>query len=207
MGLSLPTTNGVARFIAYCNLPQFQCPQYAGALWTPYNAPSGLASMVAGIQPAFSYCEALSFMVVPWATGHTDSSEWPGNLGTPTPYTSSSPYFMLPTGYFPKITKIGKSAAKIFVADGEQWAFGTNGALPQYTLSSYPADTTGTSGTMFADWGAFDGDSHAWDRTAEPGNIAVSAFKPNYDARPLAFRHGSQQQFGPASTCYKRGIF
>ena len=31
MGLSLPQGNGLARFVAYCNLPQFQCPEYAQA--------------------------------------------------------------------------------------------------------------------------------------------------------------------------------
>jgi prepilin-type N-terminal cleavage/methylation domain-containing protein/prepilin-type processing-associated H-X9-DG protein len=215
MGLSIPQTNGVARFVAYCNLPQFQCPSYNGALMTAY-IPDATAQN-AGVLPALSYCEALSFMVVPWANGHTDGSGWPGNLGAPTPPGTppagdGGPYFILPSGYFPKITKIGKSAAKIFVADGARYSlvYGTYGALPTYTLSTYPADTGGTTGTIFGDWGAFCGDSHAWDRTAEPANMAPapgSGFRPNYDNRPLSFRHGSQQQFGPAGAYYLNAVF
>ena len=205
MGLSLPVVNGEARFVAYCNLPQFQCPEYVNAIWTPYTGTLTVANdATQGAQRAFSYCEAQGFMMIPWSTGHTSATQWPGNVSAPT----TPPYFTLPGGYFPKITKVGKTAQKIFVADGDRTTFtyGTNPATPTYVLQSDPADTD-QNGNMFADLGAWDGDTHAWDRTAEPANIQTSHYKPPVDVRPLAYRHGSQAQFGPEGAYSLNAVF
>jgi prepilin-type N-terminal cleavage/methylation domain-containing protein/prepilin-type processing-associated H-X9-DG protein len=206
MGLPLPLINGDTRFIAYCNLPQFQCPEYANALWTPYSTGDN-----EGVQRAFSYCEALAFLVTPWATGHTSASQWPGNLSAPTPggpYGDGGPYFTLPGGYFPRITKVGKTAQKIYVADGNRstFTYPPNPVTPTYTLSPDPAQTN-QNGNMFADLGAAFGDSHAWDRTGDPVNIQKSGYKPPFDSRPLAYRHGSQQQFGPEGAYSLNAVF
>jgi prepilin-type N-terminal cleavage/methylation domain-containing protein len=200
MGIPLPQTDGRARFVAYCNLPQFQCPEYAEALWTP----SSTGDISQGVQQAFSYCEALAFMNTPFTSGHGSTSQWPGNIGAP----GTPPYFILPSGYFPKINKVGKAAQKIFVADGQRltFSYGANPFQPGYTLSTDPA-LTNQNGNMFADYGAFNGNSHAWDRTAVQANMQGSGFKPATDLRPLAYRHGSHSQFGPAGSYSLNAVF
>jgi len=192
MGLPFPLTNGEARFLAYCNAPQFMCPEYVTALMTPSSA-GGDATL--GAQQAFSYCEALAFMDTAYTTGHGSTSQWPGNLAGP----GSPPYFTIPTDYVPKITKIGKASQKVFVADGNRatFTYGASPATPTYILSPDPA-LTNQNGNMFADFGVPFGNSHAWDLTADPTNIKLSAYKPPFDARPLSFRHGSLQPFGPS---------
>jgi prepilin-type N-terminal cleavage/methylation domain-containing protein/prepilin-type processing-associated H-X9-DG protein len=204
MGLSLPATNGEARFTAYCNLHQFQCPEYVNALWTPYPGSLSVPNDTSqGTQRAFSYCEALAFMLIPF-NGHTSATQWPGNIAAPT----SPPYFTLPGGYFPKITKVGKTAQKIFVADGDRSTFTYSGnpTIPTYVLQSDPADTD-QNGNCFADLGVWDGDSHAWDRTAEPINMQKSSYRPPVDVRPLAYRHGSTQQFGQEGAYLLNAVF
>jgi len=62
---------------------------------------------------------------------------------------------------------------------------------PQYTLTPNPPDTTHNT-NMFSDIGAYEGDSHAWDRACVPGN-ATSL--PKNDVRPLSFRHGTTGGF------------
>jgi prepilin-type N-terminal cleavage/methylation domain-containing protein len=204
MGLPLPVgEDGRPRFVAYCNLPQFQCPEYTTALWTPGS--SGDASQ--GAQPAFSYCAALGFMVTSFIGGHGAGTGWPGTAGV-----GGSPYFVIPSTYFPKITKIGKTSQKIYAADGNRITFTyPSGATPNlhtptYVLSTDPV-TINANTNIFADYGVPFGDSHAWDLTADPVNISSSGFKPGFDARSLSFRHGSTLQFGPQGAYYLNAVF
>ena len=156
------------------------------------------------MQTAFSYCEALAFMDTSYTPGHGSGSQWPGNIAGP----GSPPYFAIPSNYFPKITKVGKTSQKIFIAEGNRstFTYPPNPILPTYTLSTDPGQTN-QNGNMFADFGAPFGDSHAWDRTGDPANIKKSGYKPPFDARPLAYRHGSQLQFGPEGGYYLTALF
>jgi len=200
MGLPIPNTDdGRQRFIAYCNMPQFQCPEYTTVLWTT----SGTGENVQA-QPALSYTEALAFMLTAFTSGHGSTTHWPGNLAAP----GSPPYFSIPSGYFPKITKIGKTSQKIYVADGDRstFSYGTNAGAPTYTLSADPVNTD-QNGNCFADFGVPFGDSHAWDLTADPVNIAGSSVKLGIDCRPLSFRHGSTLQWGSGGKYMLNAVF
>jgi prepilin-type N-terminal cleavage/methylation domain-containing protein/prepilin-type processing-associated H-X9-DG protein len=201
MGLPIPhTDDGRQRFLAYVNMPQFQCPEYTTALMTPFT---GAGDQTLGVQPALSYCEALGFMITTFRGGSGTTTHLPGNVTGP-----GSPYFTIPNSYFPRITKVGKTSQKVFVADGNRstFTYGANPEIPTYTLSSDPADTN-QNGNMFADFGVAFGDSHAWDLTADPVNISVTGHKPGFDCRALSFRHGSAQPFGPQGAYMLNVVF
>jgi prepilin-type N-terminal cleavage/methylation domain-containing protein/prepilin-type processing-associated H-X9-DG protein len=200
-----PNTNAITRFIAYCKLPQFLCPEYINATWILSNQSDGTA-LGTPPQQAFSYCAAQAFFVKANVKNYTSSSGYTGNITMPNPSApqGSSIYPNLPSGYFPKITKVGKTSAKIFCADGNRITYSdSNSPTPQFVLSASPTATNQNS-TIFSDLGAYEGDSHAWDRTCVPGNATVAQ---TYDVRPLSFRHGTQSGFQNDSSYLINALF
>jgi prepilin-type N-terminal cleavage/methylation domain-containing protein/prepilin-type processing-associated H-X9-DG protein len=188
-----PSSNAITRFIAYCNLPQFLCPEYINATWTVNNQSDAPAAAVPTEQ-AFSYCAAQAFLVEANVNKYASGSGYTGNITmpNPSPPQGSSIYPNLPSGYFPKITKVGKTSAKIFCADGNRLTYSDSGTWqPQFVLSASPAATNQNS-TIFSDLGAYEGDSHAWDRSCVPGNATSP---PKIDVRPTSFRHGTTGSF------------
>jgi prepilin-type N-terminal cleavage/methylation domain-containing protein/prepilin-type processing-associated H-X9-DG protein len=204
MALPFPAKDGVAKFKAYCNAPQFLCPEYANAIWLPYSS----ASANAGAQQAFSYCAAMCFLVRANTHGYQTASGYTGNLTMPNPSKpqGSSIYPNLPDSYFPKITKVGKTSQKIFCADGNRLTLSDQGNWSaQYTLTPNPPDTNHLL-TAFSDMGAWQGDSHAWDRSCVPGNAGQGKIPP-IDVRPLSFRHGARGGFQNDSLYMINAVF
>jgi len=95
-----------------------------------------------------------------------------------------------PQGYAPKITAVGDTARKIYIADGARYS-------AQDTPPDYDPNFNGTYGGIYADQGAFTLHSNSWDRAFAPGNGGGI-----FDARLYGFRHGTTTQRG-ASDAYK----
>jgi prepilin-type processing-associated H-X9-DG protein len=115
-------------------------------------------------------------------------------------FTNTS-YLQLPSGYAPKITKIGPSSAKIYIADGAKYS--DPDALPNYDLTYNGADIGGA----YSDVGAYDIYSTSWNRGAATGNTEVYYSGP-YDSRIYAYRHGNQTTFGKTNSyVFNAGFF
>ena len=95
----------------------------------------------------------------------------------------------IPSGYVPRIDKVGASARKIFVADGARWSYGS--VQPDVSVG-----TDGDSSAAWADPGPWDAYGRSWDRENVPGGIntssAVSYSGTQYDPRTWACRHGAE---------------
>ncbi len=206
--------DGVARFRLYRRLKVFQCPSYAGVM--ARADPSGQAD--AGQGPALSYNTALAFLDVAWERHpYLADNGFAGNVTIPMPLYDAEgrlrhgPFWSAPAGYFPKVTKVGNPARKIYAADGARrsiYARPPNAAVvlgPVYVLSSDPPKVK-WSDTMFADYGAFGGLSQSYNRGAVPGNAAAGD-EYLQDARLLAYRHGTDRAFAPAGMYRLNAVF
>jgi len=98
-----------------------------------------------------------------------------------------------PQSYVPKITAVGDTARKIYIADGARYSSAVQDIPPDYDPGF-----TGSYGGMFADQGAFTRFTNSWDRFMAPGNGGGNGF----DTRLYAFRHGITTQRG-AADAYK----
>ncbi|HEX3359060.1 MAG TPA: type II secretion system protein [Tepidisphaeraceae bacterium] len=178
MRTKLPDTPDIVpRFNAYRSLQSFTCPATGDVLATPFGSPAN-----ATVGPMLSYSTAMSFVLVAFKGG--SSTGWPGNIAMP-----GTPYWSLPSGYFPKITKVGPSSNKIYASDSGRWTDGT--APPSYTIQPGLQGASWQNDTSFSDFGAFTGATKSMGRWT-PNNMATGK---TYDARIFAFRHGSKNNF------------
>ncbi|HEX4053761.1 MAG TPA: type II secretion system protein [Tepidisphaeraceae bacterium] len=98
-------------------------------------------------------------------------------------------YFILPSGYAPKVTKVGPPSTKIYIAEGGKYS--TPNSQPNYDLTYNGADIGGA----FSDYGAYAEYSSGLNREAASGN--VETYSPGaLDPRIYGFRHGNQSPFG-----------
>jgi len=176
------------RFYLLYNYPAFQCPEAQQFLSTAIAAPpTGIANLVI---PADSYVTAMDFLLAnPPVTKKglikdSDSYQF-----------ANYSYLILPSGYVPKITKVGPPSTKIYIADGGKYSETKN--LPEYDVYYYTAEFIGGS---YSDVGAYDAYSTALNRGSVTGNVNYYAGK--LDARVFGFRHGIQIPFG-ATNAYK----
>ena len=103
--------------------------------------------------------------------------------------TSAAKPYLLPDGYFPKLTKIGDSASKVYLADGARFSQGN--------FPTYNGDYRGSTGGDYADWGVHSRFSNAWNRDKAPAN-APSGPGPA-DSRLLWARHGTRAERRPGN--------
>lgn len=186
--------DGRARFEWYRQLKAFQCPAVSKVTAVPF----GSTTIPAG--PPISYVSGASFLMAPYAsygTGSTFNGRYQMN---------GSPYWVLPNGYIPKITKIGPSARKIFLADGGKWAQSTSSAAaPTFsyggTSGAFFSISDDWSNSDFTDYGAHFGNTRSWDRAA------VNGIASTRDVRILGYRHGKLQQFAPAGQMRANALF
>ncbi len=151
--------------------PMLQCPSNE-AVCSLYNASTAFPGVtLPTIVPAQSFSTGMLFMV---------TSE-PQPVDTASIYKTGNAYANPPAGYGPKITEIGNSTKKIFIADGARYLTFANNAFDM------DFDYGGSTGGEYADWGAFDPFSYGRDRAAAPGNGGTSA----QDERVIWARHGN----------------
>jgi prepilin-type N-terminal cleavage/methylation domain-containing protein/prepilin-type processing-associated H-X9-DG protein len=165
------STDRLARFETLRMAKQFQCPANI-ILAGPYTGSGGPAC---SYNLDIAYATATQFLLLPSGTG--------GGAGT----VEGSSGLSSPSGYFPKITKVGITSEKIYIADGARYS---NADTPPDIDLNYIA----SGGGAYGDIGAFTYHSNCWDRLGAPGNGGAS------DARIYAFRHGNQRPNGPADS-------
>jgi len=186
---SLTGLDAKARLLFYVRAAPFKCPAYNNVMAFP-NTGSGFDTSL-GAQPAFSYNTAQSFLMMPLAAfGTTNASQ--GLVGQMCP--GNAPYWVLPRNYLPKITNVGPTSRKVFMADGSRRSrnFTTSAFQVTYTLGMNPQDLQ-TNETMYTDYGPFTGYTRSYGRTS----LSVNTTGPTlYDTRILSMRHG---QMAPRS--------
>lgn len=203
MGVKHPALTGTdprARLRMYMQLPQFQCPSYAGVLATP-NSSAGTTSE--GAQPAFSYNTALAFLNIPFSV-YSDGS-FSGAVASPGT-TGASGYWTLPPGYVPKIQKVGSPSQKVYAADGARRTSATGGQAygPVYTLTPSISATSPTDNS-WADYGPFFASTRSYGRDGLPANNSTTA--RSADIRVLSFRHGSNRPFSTGGQLRMNMVF
>ena len=163
----------------------FLCPSNHNVLATPFFPAS------AGAKQWNSYSTGVVFLYQPSDTaipGYQANSSFlnrridPDIFQTAPGNPAGRPYD-LPDGYFPKLTKVGASSSKIYLADGARYSQGN--------YPTYNADLRGSTGGDYADWGSHSRFSNAWNRDKAPANSAVMG-AGSADSRLLWARHGGQ---------------
>lgn len=104
--------------------------------------------------------------------------------------TASGRPHQLPQGYFPKLTKIGDSSSKIYLADGARFSQGN--------FPTYNGDYRGSTGGDYADWGSYSRFSNGWNRDKAPANAAMAG-PGSADSRILWARHGTRVDRRPGN--------
>lgn len=162
MGYPLPEGNGttetIKRFNEIRGLPLFLCPSN-DFLATWYSGPN------AGTGPMISY-NTSRYMLFEHVDSGGDGISTYGNFHEE----------ILPTGWKPRITRMGDVSKKVFAADGARYS--TSDIKPDYDLSAQAS-----WGGAFSDVAPYSTFSRSWDRSGMTSG--------GFDARIYAFRHSS----------------
>jgi prepilin-type N-terminal cleavage/methylation domain-containing protein/prepilin-type processing-associated H-X9-DG protein len=178
------STQSKDRYARYREIGIFLCPSAEGVISSVL--PTGVGTdMDAGPGPQLGYATALGMLLTaatglpearPGMTDHTRISG--GSAGARWP--------QIPKDYGPKITKVGKSAEKIYMADAGKFHNPAITSAPTYNLQVAPNNNAGgRNSTPYTDLGAFTNATAAYDRTVANGGAGV-------DGRVYSFRHGKR---------------
>jgi hypothetical protein len=186
-GASLPERTD--RFIYLMNRPEFICPENDFIATTP---PASTPTFPA--TQWNSYDVAVVFMYKSNYLGtNSDTAGWDmGQVGETYSLVGHNP----PSGYIPKITKIGDAARKVYIACGGKY---TNASTPP----SMPLTLKFDYGGAFGDRGPWYTANTGFGRQQAPGNGGTGA--PSLDTRIYAYRHGNRTPYG-ASDTYKNVV-
>ena len=163
------------RFTFLHSRPEFKCPENDFIATSLDSAPLDFPATQLG-----SYVMAAIFTYYGKSPGY-------GGVGESTSQSTQD----CPDHYTPKITKVGKTSRKVFIACGAKYSNSTN----------YP----GMPLTYKWDWGGSYADrgpwlngppSPCWDRSHAPGNGGTTGV----DARLYGFRHGKKVSGGGPDT-------
>jgi prepilin-type N-terminal cleavage/methylation domain-containing protein len=181
MGLTIPDSpDAGVRYDAYRNMGVFLCPSNAGVISIMFSSVGSPADPGAGQQ--LGYATAEMFLLTtgtptPGVTGVTRVS-----TGT---NSNNSGWPILPDGYTPKITKIGKPADKIYVADASKFVNNTT-TVPDFFISPSPTPNSPSRNSgPFTDNGPWTKATGAYDRAMINGQPSAT------DGRIFSFRHGA----------------
>jgi len=175
----LPTFDPATRYTEYMSLKNFICPSFQDTVAPPFAG-----SPNAGVLQSISYATAFGFLL-------TSGSPTAGSTGA-TRISTGGTYPALPSGYTPKINKIGTGSEKIFAADGGKFANSTNQLDYNLTFPAPNGYTTTNFGNIsnYSDFGPFNMMTSSYDRSWARGNTKTGT----YDPRRLAFRHGGRDR-------------
>lgn len=176
------------RFAQLMQLDEFSCPEN-DLIGTP--EPGGLSFSSDGSAMRLnSYVTAVNFMYKHNHRGTNSDAGWDvGQIGETYARTDYNP----PQGYFPKLTKVGNSTQKVFIADGAKYS---RPDLPPMIPFTFRFDYGGAYGDR-GPWQVF---SNAWNREHAPGNATSAGFNGEIDARFYGFRHGRGIDRGSADS-------
>lgn len=186
LAIELPdTTNGIVLLRRYRQIEAFHCPAAQGILASTYAGTIEAGQML-------SYNTAAAFMLRPYDRNGS------GFTGKVKANDFSTGYWVLPSGYSPKLTRIGNSAEKIFCADGAKY---TTCYDPNVPSVSYADVDNNHQMNNFSDYGAFFGNSKSYCRFAANGGTSLQ------DARIFSYRHGTKDPYQPAGTYRLNAVF
>lgn len=156
----------LVRFQEQADHQYFHCPAAEGLKVSAFPVGSGPDITIV------SYTTAMGFLMTPGnpAPGKTSYTRISTGVG----------WWSLPSGFVPKINKIGKSSEKIFAADGAKYTY--QGSPQEYDISVEPLSSasTGNHG-KYTDWGAWTNITGSYDHWTAGAAI---------DGRVASFRHG-----------------
>jgi prepilin-type N-terminal cleavage/methylation domain-containing protein len=183
----------------------FTCPEnafvdnplavaYSGS-YTTYFPGANVPSLF----PYPSYSAAMTFLLLPNPLA---------SFNPPTAFGNS--YVNPPSGYWPKLNKVGKSSEKIFVADGGRYLPYAAGVEFEENWDVVPGYTSPTTweGSEYADWGANDAYTAAQSRQDVPG--AAQTGRGGLSTIPLRefwARHGSFHHTNAANQYKFNAVF
>lgn len=101
----------------------------------------------------------------------------------------------VPSGYAPKLSKVGQPSRKVFIADGGKYS--QDGAAPDFQTNF-----TQSNGGAYADQAPCTPFTAAWSRSSAPTNGGASSI----DSRSFAFRHQGRVQRGGAPDSYRMNV-
>jgi prepilin-type N-terminal cleavage/methylation domain-containing protein/prepilin-type processing-associated H-X9-DG protein len=133
-----------------------------------------------------SYNTALAFMLQNNRSGAT--------AGGPVLHTVARPEFNPPSGYAPKLNKVGSPSRKIYIADGARYSEPQAAPFPDANIELPPNNSNGSAFSDQGPWSKEGGRS--WNRGKTPG--LGNAAPGTRDTRIFAYRHGYQKQFARA---------
>lgn len=179
------TADGNVLLRRYREIPLFQCPAAQGILASTYAGTIEAGQLL-------SYTTAAAFMLLPY---DQNGSGFTGRVKANDPSTG---YWILPTGYSPKLTRVGDSSAKIFCADGAKY---TTCYDPNVPSVSYQYVDNNHQMNNFSDYGPFFGNSKSYCRMVANGGTGLQ------DARIFSYRHAAQQPGQPAGAYRLNAVF
>jgi prepilin-type N-terminal cleavage/methylation domain-containing protein/prepilin-type processing-associated H-X9-DG protein len=166
------------RWARYREIGSFLCPSSDGVLSMPFG--TGFDDVGPGNQ--LGYATNFS-MLLTTATalpenrpGMSDHTRISGGVGWP----------RIPKDYTPKITKVGKTAEKIYMADAGKFHNPAVTNAPTYNLNLAPTpNSPGRNSGPYTDYGPYINATAAYDRSVANGG-------PGTDGRVYSFRHGKR---------------
>ena len=184
----IPETGVVKdRYDAYRKTKYFLCPSNDGVLTSAFGSDPNTN---AGAGQMLGYSTSLTFLLTPGAPA--------SGVTTHTRISSGAGWWALPSGYVPKITKVGKPAEKIYMADGGKFASSTIPA--NYNLALAPTPNGSADSGPYSDFGPFTIHTRSYDRT----KILTGA--GSVDGRVYAYRHGKKQSLLPVGSNYRLNV-
>jgi len=198
------------RFNLLINNKIFTCPenQFTSFEYTGSGGPNADATSIQNgglVITAPSYFTAEDFLLQPNFTLSTTGALYSGGLENEiySYWNTTNGYFNLPSGYGPRITKVGVPSHKIYLAEGAVWSDYVQ--PPNYVLGIWGRSPDFSS---YSDFGDYCSVSRALCRaggeagrtgstnTSPPVNISPTVGVPSgetlYDPRVFGFRHGTQ---------------
>ncbi len=166
------------RVLYQLNYAGFTCPENQAmcSLYAPTTAFPGTTGLPAAV-PYLSYSTAVVFLWKPYDNLSFEIQDAP---------TYETP----PAGYVPKVSKVGATARKIFIADGARYLVFADNAFDM------DFNYDGTNGGAYADYGAQSSYAYGRQRGRAPGNGVTTG----PDERVLWARHGSGKAGGIANS-------
>ena len=168
------------RFNQLMDYDGFRCPEndLIGTSTGLSFVPGGSA----GTRSLNSYVTAVNFMYKHNYRNTNSDAGWDvGQIGETYARTDYNP----PQGYFPKLTKVGNSTRKVFLACGAKYSHASQQPVVPFTLGF-------DYGGAYGDRGPWQVYSNAWNRANVPANVGGPGYTGPIDGRIYGYRHGSR---------------
>jgi prepilin-type N-terminal cleavage/methylation domain-containing protein/prepilin-type processing-associated H-X9-DG protein len=186
------------------NYGTFQCPeQAANQVIAPlYNGAAdfpGVTPAIPSVTMIPSYTISMVFLWLPNSASTSLPSAFYSNYSG---YAIAPTYENPPTGYVPKLSKVGKTADKVYIMDGGRYVkFNSFYSAAGFDVDYSPQPSNGGA---YADYGPFCQYANGHQRFGAPNNGTTSTT----DERMIWAPHGALHPFAAANTFrFNAGFF